>query len=463
MPIKGITDAPVEFPMIGRINKGAPKEPNKPGKDLEYFRVELDDPELQKKFVASYGEKPNQIDIIFPFTEINKVWDANMETYVATRRIAVSDGEYLSYLLDHSTGEVLVRNGKAVRTFTLNGKERQLGQSVPHDPDTPVGTYNGKDLMLKPLGRLRVMIPALEQFGYLMLTTSSWNDCRNISANLLAYEDTLKKLGKTIMGAKFRLVRHPRSVSIPDPRDPSKRKRVTKNLIYIETAPDWVSGTIKEIQRLAMPILPELPENIEEDVDGQYMEIESGNEVRYDDGVVEVAEQSQPENRTVDTDPDSENGSASDGPDEIFEGDFQPAEEAGQADQTVVVESSNDAGGDDPYRPYPPERLVKEMRTWIGSVRDHIKSRKKTYSAEQTLAYQNVIREKLEKAFNNDPSMVGDFLNWLGYGSISSLPADVCVALMAKWMGLADKDDPMSSVSQMEAGMAVEYYRSGVD
>src|SRR4030043_2419917 len=115
MPIKGLSDRGLAFPEIGQIRKGAPKEEgkNRPGKDLEYFRVTIDEKETEAiaTFTKAYGDKPDSINVILPFNEIDKMWEAWLEAYTAGRMAARSDGEYFVYLVDTNTGEVLVKNG----------------------------------------------------------------------------------------------------------------------------------------------------------------------------------------------------------------------------------------------------------------------------------------------------------------------------------------------------------------
>ena len=98
MPIKGLTDRPVgdrAFPQIGTIRKGAPKQANRPGKDLNHFRVEFTqgEEETAKHFHELYGDEPRDINIILPFDEIDRVWEAWNEAYLAGALIHRCDGE----------------------------------------------------------------------------------------------------------------------------------------------------------------------------------------------------------------------------------------------------------------------------------------------------------------------------------------------------------------------------------
>ena len=85
MPIRGLTDRPASFPEIGSVRKGAPKEPNRPGADLKYFRVEFDEREqaAAKIFSVSYPDQPTELNIWFPFNDVDRNFEAWREAYVA--------------------------------------------------------------------------------------------------------------------------------------------------------------------------------------------------------------------------------------------------------------------------------------------------------------------------------------------------------------------------------------------
>ena len=120
MPIKGLTDRGLAFPQIGVIRKGAPKGQNAPGRDLQFFRVEFDENEAAaaETFKQVYGDKPTQIKVVFPFNEVERVWDAWLEAYVASRLLARSDGERLIYW--RKDGRVLAAAGRATVTEEID-------------------------------------------------------------------------------------------------------------------------------------------------------------------------------------------------------------------------------------------------------------------------------------------------------------------------------------------------------
>lgn len=280
MPIKGLTDRGLAFPEIGQIRKGAKKEPNRPGVDLTYFRVEFDEqePKAAEAFKAIYKDKPAFIRIIFPFNEIERMWDAWYEAYTAGRMIARSDGEFITYMLDEQ-GEIIVHNG------TDNA-----GNRVPHPVDGIAGKdYKGNPIKFKATGRLKVIIPELSRAAYLTVMTTSIHDIGNISAQLGAFKELNNG---QLAGIPFLLRRRPKAISTPT--DNGQRARRVKWLISIEADPEWVKAKLGQVKALAMPhvdeglLLPsgEVPQGVEIDLD--------------EDEVTEF------ETETVDTEPDIE-------------------------------------------------------------------------------------------------------------------------------------------------------------
>jgi hypothetical protein len=238
MAIKGLTDRGMAFPEIGIIRKGAPKETDRPGKDLHYFRVVFDakEEETNKKFISVYGSEPSEINIIFPFDDLTRFWDAWMEAYTAGRMIARSDGETFSYLVDPESGEIIVKDGLNVKT------------NQPEPYREIIGRAENTVIKCKPTGRLRVIIPELQRLAYLTVKTTSLWDVINISDQLSAIQAIS---GGTLRGIPLVLRRRPKMISTPGQN--GKRVRREKWLINIETDQEWVKAKLNEARRLALP------------------------------------------------------------------------------------------------------------------------------------------------------------------------------------------------------------------
>jgi hypothetical protein len=274
MAIKGLTDRGLAFPEIGQIRKGAPKGERAPGKDLTYFRITFDEQEAEamatfEQAYAKSGGKPSEINIILPFNEIERMWDAWLEAYTAGRMVARSDGEHFEYLVDTKTGEVVIKNG-----LDKDGKRRPYmdGQEVGRDS-------NGKPIKCKPTGRLKVILPELARAAYMTVLTTSIHDIANISAQLEAFK-TLN--GGQIAGIPLVLRRRPKKISTPVD---GKRVRVTKWLISIEADPQWVKAKLSDLKHLGLPGngLPLLPEPEEEEIEAEATWVDDEDDFEYDE------------------------------------------------------------------------------------------------------------------------------------------------------------------------------------
>lgn len=251
MPIKGLTDRKLAFPEIGQIRKGAPKTGNKPGKDLPYFRVVFDEAEkeAEKIFRQVYGNQPWEINILLPFNELERVWEAWLEAYTAGRMVARADGEKFLYLLDTETGEVVVKDGIDVKT----------GQPRPYVEGAPVGYYTDKrgqrqPIFCKPVGRLKVVIPELRRLAYLTVITTSIHDIINIDSQLKALQ---RVNGGKIAGIPLVLRRRPKKVSVPKPD--GQRVRMTKYLLSVEADERWVKAAVAALEATSRPMLAARP------------------------------------------------------------------------------------------------------------------------------------------------------------------------------------------------------------
>jgi len=274
MPIKNLTNKNPAFPEIGQIRKGAPKQGNKPGKDLPYFRVVFDEAETAAAatFRKVYGEKPVEINILLPFNELERVWEAWLEAYTAGRMVARADGEKFIYLLDTETGEVVVRNGVDVNT----------GQPRPYVEGQPVGYYTDKrgqrqPIYCKPVGRLKVVIPELRRLAYLTVLTTSIHDIANLDAQLNALQ---RVSGGRIAGIPLVLRRRPKKVSVPKPD--GTRVRMTKYLLSIEADERWVRQAVAAMEAAARPALgrgealalPDDDDDEDDVMDGEFTPVE---------------------------------------------------------------------------------------------------------------------------------------------------------------------------------------------
>ncbi len=246
-PIAGLTDQHPEFPEIGQVRKGAPKEPNRPGRDLNYFRFTFDAAELEAsaKVLQIYGAEPDELNVMLPFRFVDENFDTWREAYVAGAMIHRCDGERVIYEIEPDTGAQRVVNGVPVDgglAKTCNGVD-------------PVGWYrppNGgesKPVHCKPVGRLKVILPELGRLAYLTVLTSSIHDIVNLSRQLYA----LYAINGSLSGIPLRLRRRPTEISVPDEGRGGKRVRREKRLLSIEADPEWVKKKLVAMKAAALP------------------------------------------------------------------------------------------------------------------------------------------------------------------------------------------------------------------
>lgn len=265
MPIRGMTDRGLNLPEIGRIHKGAKKEPTKPGPDLDYFRVEFDERETEtaERFTAIFGERPDRLRVMLPLPtskrwtmtrtgEIvppgtpgadpdNPNWSAWYEAWLAGGMLYRGDGQQVAFLRDGESGETRVANWQPeTPCYSIAGR-----------PVYEYTTQNGKRLIVKAkaVGRLRVLIPELERFAYLTLVTGSKWDVINLSGQMETY--MAAATDGNLQGVPFILGRRPQEISTPT-GEGGKPERRTKSLLYLEADPEYVRAKLGHLHKLAL-------------------------------------------------------------------------------------------------------------------------------------------------------------------------------------------------------------------
>lgn len=229
MAIKGM-GGKRDFPQIGKIRKGNKTKQNMPDgstrelpQDLDYFRVEFKKGQEESRsiFLNKYKDQPDEIDVLLPL-RMEDTWSFWLEAYARGRMVAKSDGEIFLYQRDQSMN-VIVRDGKHVET----------GEEVPY-----LGERGREQAVLgsimKPVGRLKVVVPQLMRRAYLELKTTSYNDCVNLDNQIRSIYEMEELMG----GIPLVLRRKPEMVTVPGKNGSSFRKEM--HLISIEPKQEWV-------------------------------------------------------------------------------------------------------------------------------------------------------------------------------------------------------------------------------
>lgn len=217
MPIKGLTTNIVpSFPILGKIRKGTQKQGNKFGEDLEYFRFDAKNSELQAFLESHYTNAPNHIPVHLPYPKPEDNFPCWLEDYTTNRDLkARCDGENIVLYLN---------------------KETQQYSKKPF----PCLKETGKLCNCKEVGRLNVILPKVLEaghIGYFILETHSKHDIVTINQFLGAiYQST-----GNLTGIPMILSRYQREVSVPYFKDSiAKRTSATKNLVMLSLHPELV-------------------------------------------------------------------------------------------------------------------------------------------------------------------------------------------------------------------------------
>lgn len=248
MRIKTLRKTKLAFPEIGQVRKGVKEEFTRADGskytrpvDLDYFRVVFVEGEeaAAEKFRAVYGEQPQEINIRFPFNDIDRLWSSSLSGFLAGGLVAQSDGEIYLYLRDGITNQDIVRNGKRLDN----------GEAMPYNPDEPATYYMDKNntrqpVFCEPSGLLRVMVPELERAAFLTVVTNSWHDIEAIEAYL---EGLWGLTNGNIQGLPVVLKRRPNMISTPG--SDGKRVRREKWLLHLEVEPGYAGKRFQALER----------------------------------------------------------------------------------------------------------------------------------------------------------------------------------------------------------------------
>ena len=272
MPIIGLTDRTVSFHEIGRIRKGAPKPKNgnRPGEDLTYFRFDFDEIEAEALSIleSHYGtDQIREVDVLLPFDQLEGQWDAWVEAYLAGGLVHRSDGMRVHYHMDPGTGERTV----------FNCEPHTLCPSAAGDPVAWYINAKGKNtpVYASPIGRLKVILPVLRRLVYMTLVTTSQYDIGNISQNLGA----LLQIHGRLAGIPLVMKRKPISIrrKLPD----GSMMRKDSWLIFIEPSPQWVDKKFLVLHQESLPkeVVGYLPETSGTEDQSDWIEEPEQNQV----------------------------------------------------------------------------------------------------------------------------------------------------------------------------------------
>ena len=234
MPIKGMTDelAVARFPRLGKLRKGAEKQNNRPGKNLEnYFRFTSPNPAIERAFLAAYGDKPNEIEVELPYADIEDNFPTWYELWSGGGLVHRCDSKTM-YLWQDQRGEYQ-QTAKPCPFANLIGTEerRKAGACVP-------------------CGTLNLIIPALldaNYIGYVTMETHAKGDILAIHSVLLAVANECGEHG--LQGVGWTLFRQTENISTPG-KD-GKRMRRDDSQVRLVPSARWVRAQQAKLSRIA--------------------------------------------------------------------------------------------------------------------------------------------------------------------------------------------------------------------
>lgn len=259
MPIKRLQQNRLaQFPCIGKLRKGAPKEKRTKngkeyevmGKDLGHFRFDTDDKAAMQTFTAYYGAEPKEIQVYLPYGTAEENFQAWMEEYKAGGLMRRCDGETMSFHRNDAGGADLT--------------PKQCAKLC------------GRACACKEVGRLMIIIPQLARLAYITVETHSVYDIIQLTENLQAAQ----ALRGDLRGIPFILSRREREISTPGDNG---RVRRTKSLLFIEPDPEWVALKLEEMRLAARPMIETRPITIS----GLLMDPGAGGHDEDDDDVID--------------------------------------------------------------------------------------------------------------------------------------------------------------------------------
>lgn len=240
MPFLGITDnVQPKLQRLGKFRKGGEKQPgsNRPGPELDHWRITATDPAVQQACNEIFGLAPKSVLVFLPYPETSMNFSVDGEIWDAGGLVHRCDGKIMSVWRE----DVKMPNGK-IKTIYQRGQKPCTGGHIDDDPKRNlVGRLTFIPAIRNPNSGADGIpyIPGLALRGYpgaFSMETHSINDCLNILGTLSGIAATVDRNGQPIA---FELYRFPQEISTPKFDGTAGRSRATKHLVGIRVAPEW--------------------------------------------------------------------------------------------------------------------------------------------------------------------------------------------------------------------------------
>lgn len=195
--------------------------------------------------------KPKELRIYFPFNEIEQVFPAFHQYWVASALVCRGDGEHILYGIDPQKGDVIVRDGQALREFESSAPSGNVkfrpGDSVVC-PGLSHHLYK-KCEHCKPNAMLIVLLRDVPRLAYWQIATTSIHNIVRLTEQLTYIQQTIGRL----QGVPFILKLKPEKISVPKSGG-NGRMRTEKYLLSLEVDPEWVNRLMLAQSELSDPM-----------------------------------------------------------------------------------------------------------------------------------------------------------------------------------------------------------------
>jgi hypothetical protein len=253
MPLKDRDrDRPRRLARLGIIRLGHKEKRTKHRSDGSAYEVEY--PVQDDHFVLTdapeiaevYGDRPRELDVILPFPDVMRNFDADYTVWAGGVLVCKGDGDYVEQAaplkvvkaktgklsVRNAAGDTLVYSGVAQVAFSWNGEAFEPGDHVPC-PGARADLYP-HCAACRVSAVLKVMMarPDLFRLGYYQISTGSGRNYDTILGTLeLIHAQTGRVNG---IPFKLRLVKEPTMYI-----EKGKRHKTEKWFLQIEPDPDF--------------------------------------------------------------------------------------------------------------------------------------------------------------------------------------------------------------------------------
>lgn len=198
------------------------------------------------------GPKPTELRVFLPFEEIDQVFPAYHQYWVASALVCRGDGEDILYGINPQKGEVIIRDGTVIADFESKDNDGVLQAYKKGDPAPCPGMAHDlypKCQHCKPNAMLLVMLRDVPRLAYYQIATTSIHNIVTLTEQLTFIRQTAGRL----RGVPFILRLAPRKISVP--KKGGGRQRVEKYLLSLEVDQEWVRSLMDKERRRAEPLL----------------------------------------------------------------------------------------------------------------------------------------------------------------------------------------------------------------